>query len=1068
MLSSERKAVLEMLIRGRPPTKASASAGPRVEPASYAQRRLWFIEQLQQDHSPYTLHSLQELNWPVDPQLLETAINLIVQRHEILRTTFTVQNGEPVQKISAVLHLPLQYADLRQLAVGERTAEVTRRIAELIGQRFSLEEGPLFRTALIKTGEQNSLFLVVAHHIVFDGPSFPLLFAELESTCRQLTDGQQVVSSPHLQYADFARKQRALLSPQKIEKEVKFWRKELEGVEKLELPQDRKRPRVPSFQGAIYPLAVPPSLCARLRELASRHQTTLFTVLLAGAAAALSRICRQEDFALGIPVTGRDAPEFRNSIGFFVDTVVVRCGLQENPTLQELVDRCRRAVLRSLAHRALPFEMLVERLQPPRAFGANPIFQVGFQLMHQEGPSTDPRSTDFPRGAMFDLGFNLWGQGEGLGGRLEFSSELFDPSTVEMIGSVFYQCLKALASPNMRLSEIPLISQASPLRPSVLQGECFPIQHRSIMELIEEIALRYPEALAVDGAGGQLKYGELMAHIALLGARLIPRGATPAGVIVLVLPRSLELICFELAVWRIGATFVLIDPSWPENRKQRVIQASDAQIVVDERLARELLREESISHTPVVLGSPEHAAYVIYTSGSTGEPKGVVLEHKGLINVALAQRQLFQLAPGRRLAQLASPSFDASIFELVMALVTGATLVIAPPELLAGDELASFLKDKAVDTIVVPPSLLATIRPSAVPNLRLICVAGENCPPDLAQEWKEREFWNLYGPTETTIWATFGRGEIGGRVPIGRTISNTTAIVMDSSLRPVPVGVAGELCVAGVGVARGYYRQPEMTAERFVADQLGKWRRMYRTGDLVRQCSIGELIFLGRVDRQVKIRGFRIEPEEIEVVLRRLPAIADVVVAVKPINGSEPQLVAYLRPENSAMLSLDDCRRHARDHLPHYMVPAHFLPVDEFPRTPGGKVDLAALVTSSEIVSGNRELLPPSTDTERLVAEWFAQVTHRPCVNADDDFFALGGHSLAAAHLVANARAALKIELKIRDVFFNATVRALASRIDELVTASDGGEEEDVPLVALSRISSGDRTGGSKINAEAV
>lgn len=1056
-LSDERRALLEMLIRGRTTaTPVSVqSVEPRVEPASYAQRRLWFLEQVQRDQVPYTLHTSRRLTWAVDPALLERTVNEIARRHEILRTTFASRDGETVQCVASEAQIPLAVEDLRGLPPDERRPEAMRRMASVVARRFDLARGPLMRTHLYRLADRDWVFLVTVHHIVFDATSFEIFFSEVEAIYSALLAGREP-SLPAIgaQYADFAREQRAALTEERVAEEVEFWRTELDGLGMLDLPLDRSRQSEPTFRGELRRIEVPPSVVAGLQSRATQRRATLFMVLLSGLAAALSRVCGQDDFAIGLPVTGRDAVEWQKVIGFFVDTIVVRCDLRGDPTMDEVVERIRNSATRSLSHRVLPFDMLVEHLKPARDLGINPFFQVGFQLMQREGETYQPGAIDVPRsGAMFDLGIDLWLEGKGLGGCVGFNTDLFDPHTIELILAVFQESLKGLLDPGRRLSELEMTTEGSACGLAVIEAEHVAHEDSSLGELISRMAEQYPDVVALEDADGHITYREMLAHAARLGHALERRGIAQGVLVALVLPRSIKLVCLELAVWQAGAAYVLLDPGWPEARREAVLAEAGAALTLDAESAESLWLEESLEVSLSAWPRGEEAAYVIFTSGSTGVPKGVLLEHAGLLNVAEAQRKLFGLGPGRRVAQMASPSFDASVFEIALALGSGATLVIAPPELPVGDELAAFFNGRAVDTIVLPPSLLATVRPEACAGLRLICVAGESCPADLAERWEDgREFWNLYGPTEATIWATYGCGQAGSRVTIGRPIQNMTTLVVDRGLRPVPPGVVGELCLAGVGLARGYLNHPSLTAERFVPDPTTPGRLMYRTGDLVRQLASGELLFLGRLDRQVKVRGFRIEAEEVETVLRQHPSVSEAVVTARADAGGEPLLVAYLKCEEEGDGVIEECRKLLQSQLPHYMMPSHFVLLHELPRSTSGKIDLKALPAPSHLPSSDDGYVEPSTPTERRVAELMARAAHASRVGSADDFFRIGGHSLAAAQLVAEARAAFKVELAIRDIFFNPTVAALAARIDALSGESgEEDEEPDVPLIRLPR-----------------
>ena len=1055
-LSPERRALLDLYIRGpravsRAP-EAPSPPEPRVEPCSHAQRRLWFLEQLQSAGVPYTLHSAQELSWPVSPVLLERAVNEIVGRHEILRTSFKVHHdGEPWQHVAATGHIPLEVIDLRPVPEPDRRAEAARRIASVISRRMDLEHGPLLRTALYQLGEHQWMFLLAAHHIVFDGPSFAIFFRELDTIYQALARGQNPGLPPRpVQYTDSTKRQLAALTTERVEAEVGFWRAEMANLDMLELPLDRRRSPAPSFRGATLRLDVSPDVTAQLRALAAGQNATLFMVLLAGLSATLSRVCGQADFAIGLPVAGRDEPDLADAIGFFVDTVVVRCRIDDDPTIEDLVARTRAAVSRSLAHRILPFDMLVEQLRPMRDLGMNPFFQVGFQLVQQASDVSAAKTVEVPRtGAIFDLGLDIWAEGPGLCGRLEYNTDLFDAATVEGIAAAFQAALASMPGPGRRVSDLSVWPGDRQRGQAVLAGEAVAADHPSVLHLLSAGANSHPDAVALDGPAARLTYRQLMARVGSLAGALARRGVTPGSYVALSVPRSVELGCLQLAAWHCGAAFVPVDLSWPESRRGHVLADVQPTLTVGQDLLAELWDDQAEPAAFPHLDGHD-SAYAIFTSGSTGVPKGVVLEHAGLQNVAAAQLKIFGLGPGRRVAQLATPTFDASIFELVLALGSGAALAVAPPEPLAGDELSLWLREREVDTIVIPPSLLATMQPSDCPTLQLICVAGESCPVDLATQWQHgRQFWNLYGPTETTIWATYGRGVAGTRVPIGYPIPNLTAKVADRNGQPVAIGGAGELWIGGAGVARGYLNAAELTAARFTSDPAAPRMRLYRTGDLVRQLRDGGLVFLGRVDRQVKVRGFRIEPEEVETVLRSHPLVHDAVVDARAPAGEAPVLVAYLQCADGSV-SADECRRLVAAELPQYMVPSHFIVLPEFPRSSSGKVDRGALPSPS---AGERgAYVPPSTPTERRVAELMARAAHVEHVGVTDDFFHIGGHSLAAAELVSRARAFFNADLAIRDVFAHRTVSALAAHIDSLVGGGQtAGEEAEIPLVRLPR-----------------
>lgn len=1047
-------------VNGAPGADAAIPHAPALAPASFAQRRLWFIEQLQQAHAPYTLHAVQHLRFAVDAGLLEEALRGIAQRHEVLRTTFELRDDEVVQRIAPRPRLPLRRVDLGAWPADQREHEAKRLMVQTLAQRFDLRAGPLLRTELYELGPQEFLLLVAVHHAVFDWQSFQVFFQELDALYAAALQGSVAALPPPEQYAAFAREQRERLTPARIDAALAFWRAELAGLPMLDLPLDRPRPRLPSFRGDQRTLVLPAALVGRLQQRAQAAQVTLFTALLAGLAAALGRVCRQQDFALGLPLTGRDTPARQQAIGFFVDTLVVRLRWDDDPSNDDLLAAARDAMHRALAHRDLPFELLVQHLGLARDLGVNPLFQVGFQLMQSPLSRADSHGTDPARtSAMFDLCIDLWPQHAEVHGRLQFNADIFDAETVDALGQALLAALHWLAEPGRRWSALGLDERQGALAPSLLAGEVLALPEPSCLALIAEAAARHPEAIALEDADGRaLSYRALMPQVDELAAALAARGVVPGAVVVLEVPRSLALCLLQLAVMRAGAAFVCVDPAWPAERRAGVRQRTASPLVVDGPALQALRGAQPGPGGGVpAWPGPGDAAYLITTSGSTGEPKTVVVEHRGLLNVAHAQRRLFQLGAGRRVAQLSAPTFDASVFELVLALCSGATLAIAAPGIVAAAGLQDFLRARAIDTVVIPPSLLATAEPACCAGLRLICVAGEACPADLAERYGAgRGFWNLYGPTEATIWATAGRLAAGARVCIGRPIQNLATAVVDEQGRIVPLGTAGELCVAGAGVARGYLQAPEQTARAFVPAPpalaaLGH-QRMYRTGDLVRQLRSGELLFLGRIDRQLKVRGVRIEPEEIERVLREHAGAAEALVDAVPLHG-EPVLVAYLCVADAEAPALfDACRAALRERLPASMCPSHFVAVPAFPRNSSGKVDRRALPAPGAGPAPSAAAPPPATETERLLAALMQQLLHRPGVAADDDFFRIGGHSLAAASLVSRMQAAFGIELSIADVFTHSTVAALAARVDRLkADAPRRPAGDEVPLVRLPR-----------------
>jgi amino acid adenylation domain-containing protein len=1057
-LADDRRRLLAQRIRGSAYTKPESNGvgSSRQEPASYGQRRLWFLEQLQQIEAPYTLHAVKRIEYPLDPATLADGLSRIVARHEALRTTFKMIDQDLVQTIAADVVVEPRVVDLAGVAEDRREQAALSRMSEALAERFDLARGPLIRVWLYSLAPAHWLMLVAVHHIVFDGPSFDVFFRELTAIYGALSSGMPPsLPHPEAQYADFAREQRSRLTPDRIEAETAFWRGELEALPLLDLPTDRPRGIHSTFRGALHRISVPPDLVRRLQALASASRSTIFTVLLAGYWAMISRLCRQTDFGIGLPVTGRDSLARQNAIGFFVDTVVTRLRAEADPTADALLAAARDALRRSLAHKMLPFDMIVQRLGPERDLGVNPFFQVGFQFMEyftNEGTAdlVVPRSS-----AMFDLGLDLWGEGEGFAGRFEYNSDLFDSATASMMEHAFVASLNWLLEGNRQLSELQLAQGLAAAEHAIIKGPEVALEFLSCVDLFETAAAQHKDAVALVGSDRSFTYAETLAETRRLASALAQRGVGPGATVVLKLDRSLDLTLLQLAVLRLAASFACFDPAWPAERRARACSDLKPTLVIDKRLLAELRGSAPTTMLPRYPTGTDRA-YVIFTSGSTGTPKGVEIEHRGLYNIALAQKLTFGLGPGRRVIQLSSPTFDASIFEMILALTSGATLVIAPCGVLAGDALENFLQREAIDTIVAPPSILATLPLGTGQSLRLICAAGESCPADLAPRFAANAmFYNLYGPTEATIWATLGQRLDGARVAIGRPIANTTTFVMDDAMQVLPVGIVGELCVASPGLARGYLGQPRLTAERFRDDVPLADARIYRTGDLVRQTRSGDLVFIGRADRQVKVRGLRIELEEVEVALRAEPTVVDVVADTAEIGG-QTAIIAYLQCQQDAKDTVvDACRRRLSGRLPAFMMPSRFVLVEEFCRSPSGKIDRNALPPPTSHDTNDARYFPPATPTEEAVARIMAHVLQLPRVGAEDDFFHIGGHSLAAVNLAARATAAFGVELTILAIFSHSTVRALASYIESLNHKDGDGPGlptvDEVPLVRLPR-----------------
>jgi amino acid adenylation domain-containing protein len=1052
----------------------------RPLPLSFAQERLWFIDRLEGGSASYNLADALRLRGSLDVDALERALGEIVRRHESLRTVFSEADGSPVQVIAPFGGFALSIDDLSGLGEADRETEVRRRAREDAARPFDLTQGPLFRAALLRLADEEHVLLLCIHHIVSDGWSSGVLFRELSALYAAFARGDaDPLPELPVQYADYAVWQREQLQGEMLDRQVGYWKERMAGAPALlELPADRPRPPVQSHRGAREVFGLPRGLLDRLQALGRSEGATLYMVMLSAFQLLLSKYSGSEDIVVGSPIAGRTRREVEELIGFFANTLVLRTDLGGDPTFRELLGRVREGTLGAYEHQEVPFERLVAELRPERSLSHAPLFQVMFILqnadrsgsglagLRMEGVAAESETT------RFDLALTAVPHDGGIGCLLEYSTDLFDRSTIQrMLGHLERVLEEAATDADVRVSELELLSAEE--RTLVVDAwnrtEAEYPADRCIHELFEAQAARAPDAAAIRFAGAALTYAELDERANRLANHLRRRGVGPETRVGICLERGTELVVAILGVLKAGGAWVPLDPAYPAERLAFMLADSGAPLLLTRgplaeglpphaaevvRLDAERERIEAESaRAPAAGVLPDNLAYVIYTSGSTGRPKGVLVPHRGLANVARGHAHDLGVEAGDRVLQFASPSFDASVFELVMALAAGATLVLGTRETLApGPDLLRLLHDEAVTVATLPPSALAVLPPGELPALRTLMTAGEACPAELVDRWApERRFFNLYGPTEATIWsATAACAPGGGRPPIGRPVANTRAYVLDTRGAPVPVGIPGELYVGGAGVTRGYAGRPGLTAERFVPDPFGvPGSRLYRTGDRVRWLARGELEFLGRVDAQVKVRGFRIEPGEIEGALRRMEGVADCVVVAREDVPGETRLVAYVVGEVEAGV----LREHLRRELPEYMVPAAFVPLDALPVTPNGKLDRKAL-PAPDFAPAEDRYVAPRTPTEEVLAEIWAETLRLERVGVMESFFELGGHSLLATRVVSRIREQLGVELPLRAMFEGPTVAELAGRVDDALQAMDAeladvDPEEMAQLLAL-------------------
>ncbi|RKG69098.1 amino acid adenylation domain-containing protein, partial [Corallococcus exercitus] len=1034
---------------------------PRVNattaPLSFAQQRLWFLDQLTPGDASYNISSALSLKGQVDVESLRRAFESLVQRHEALRTTFREHQGQATQSIHPPGTWTLPLHDLSALPEARREAEARRLVTEDARQPFQLEEGPLLRTALVRLGVEDHLLLVTMHHIVSDGWSMGVLVRELVALYEAFSAGRSPSLVPlPIQYADFAAWQRQWLQGETLDAHLGYWKQQLAGAPAaLELPTDRPRPPVQSHRGAKVDVRIPGEVAHALKALAGREGATPFMVLLAAFQVLLSRYAAQDDVSVGTPIAGRTQAETESLIGFFVNTLVLRAHVEPRATFRQLLAQVRGKTLTAYEHQHVPFEKLVEALQPVRDSSRSPLFQVMFALQNTPSEALQlpglslrplPLEAHF---AKFDLTLSLQEIQEGMFGTLEYATDLFDAATIQRMAGHFGVLLEAIAQkPDTRLGDLPLLPP--PERQQLLVEWNPPAsqmpQEPSIPAMVEAQVRRTPDALAVITPERRLTYREVDTKANQLAHRLRNLGVGPEVRVGLCVERTEDLVIGALGILKAGGAYVPLDPSYPRERLAWLLEDAQGPALVAHSHLLAALPETAA--TPVCLDSdtelakqpttaPEvgihagHLAYLIYTSGSTGRPKGVAISHGNA--VSFLHWALATFSPEELKGTLAATSlnFDLSVFELFAPLSSGGAVVVARNALHLA-ELPTASHVTLVNT--VPSAMAQLLRLGAVPpGVRVVNLAGEALPETLAKQVYAvstvQKLFNLYGPSEDTTYSTaslVGRDE----VPlIGRPLPATRAYVLDASLQPVPVGVAGELYLAGEGQARGYLLRPELTAERFVPEPYGPpGGRMYRTGDRVRYRMDGRLEYLGRIDFQVKVRGFRIELGEIEAALRRAPGLKDAVVVAKG-EAADKRLVAYVTARDGHALDSESLKAHLRQQLPEYMVPSALLVLEALPLNSNGKVDRKALPEPGHLARSS-DFVAPRNSTEEQLAALFTEVLRVERIGIQDDFFALGGHSLLATQLVSRVRSTFGVELPLR-VFFEApTVEALATKLD--------------------------------------
>jgi amino acid adenylation domain-containing protein len=1038
---------------------SAANEDTFIFPLSFAQRRLWFLHQLEPENTVYNLPLAVPFNVAVNAPLLERSINAIVERHETLRTVFNTVNGEPMQIVRPALTLQLAVRDLRTLSKEEQNAETTRLTVEMAQRPFDLAHGPLLRTALLQRGAQDHVFVLVMHHIISDGWSLGVFWRELVAIYNAFCSGySKPLPDLPIQYADFAVWQRERLQGEKLRELADYWHKKLDSVPTLHLPTDHPRPPILSYRGTFKELALPRVLTSTLKSLSHREGVTLFMTLLSAFAILLQRYCGQDDIVIGLPAASRDRTELEGLIGFFVNSLVLRIDLSGDPTFRELLARVRETALDAYAHQELPFEKLVEELQPARDLSRNPLFQVSFQLFsvpEKRGPASEAEETPaiaVGRGsAIFDLAVNLWEVDNKIEGQIEYSTDLFESPTISRLVGHYRNLLKNISTdPNAKLSQLQLLGDLEE-RQILFEWNRTEaaVPELCVHKLFEQRAAHQPDALAVSIENEELTYGELNRRANKLAKRLLMSGVGRNTLVGVCVERGLAMTVALLAVLKAGGAYVPLDPHYPPDRLLFMLKDSRARVVLSEATIANSLPAlkaslfllddgdefKALGDENVDCGAnPDDLCYVIYTSGSTGIPKGVAIPHRGLMNLVAWHREAFSVLPSDRASQVASLGFDACGWELWPYLAAGASVHIIPDHVRGSpSDLIKALVEKKITVGFLPTPLAQMVfeDPAHVElKLRYLLTGGDKLT-SIAPVGTEFITVNNYGPTECSVVTTSCKLGTTLPPPIGRPIANTQVYVLDRNLNPVPVGVTGELYVGGHGLARGYHNQPELTAERFIDNPIpgAASARLYKTGDLVRYRSDGTLEYLGRGDNQVKIRGFRIELGEIEAALNGYKDISHAVVAVDSHRSENDRLVAYVVPkqhvayggngaDHTARQKLVEALRVCmRAQLPEYMVPTKFVILAQLPQTRNGKVDIHALPSPSLEPDHSEVSASPKNPLEKVLVDMWADILDLDSVGVDDNFFEIGGHSLLAARLISRVRDWLKVEVPLQALF---------------------------------------------------
>ncbi len=1121
-IAEQKAGILAFLRRRRsnrvtaPPVKPRSTADPA--PLSFAQERLWFLDQLDPGRAVYNICRASRLLGTLNTPVLQTSLNAAVNRHETLRTAFRLIDGQPKQVVQPSRTISLETVDLSTVQESERAANIQREIESQALRSFDLQSGAMLRCVLLRVGEQEHILILATHHSAADAWSLGTLTRELWTLYDAFSNGRPYALEPlAVQYSDYAVWQREWLTGDVLELQLGYWKKRLKDVSVLNLPTDRPRRPRQSFHGSRLTIELPDDLTSAVNEMSHRFAVTPFMILLAAFQVLLYRYTGQEDVVVGSPIANRCRTELEGLMGFFVNTLVLRADLSGNLSFSEFLSRVRDTCVGADANQDLPFEKLVQELQPERDQSRNPLFQVMFVLQNATRPFTgipglriEPLEVATTR-SPFDLSLFLRERDRKYVGNIEYSTDLFDHDRIERMAGHFQILLEAIVKePDQSIAKLPILTEAERHRILVEWNDTaadYP-KDKCIHQLFEAQVERTPEGIAVEFEDQQITYRELNRRANQLAHYLLTLAVGPEKLVGICVERSIEMVVGLLGILKAGSAYVPLDPAYPKERLRFMLKDANISVLVTQEkllestqnlthrtrhfdvcLDRDLpMIEQQRSENPVALIDSHNLAYVIYTSGSMGQPKGIAIEHQNTVALLNWAKEVF--LPVEIAGVLASTSicFDLSVFELLVPLSQGGKIVLV--------ENVLFLHEAASNGITlvntVPSAMAALLAAGALPaSVRVVNLAGEPLRSELVNQLYQtgtvKKVYDLYGPSETTTYSTFTRRTAIGPATIGRPIANTRVYLLDSHLQPVPVGVPGELCIGGAGVARGYLHRPELSAAKFITDPFSKDpnARIYRTGDLARYLPDGNIEFLGRTDNQVKIRGYRVELGEIESVLNQHPVVTESVVVASsfptprqgrikvevalptnsmreetplsqpyPVEGegvseSNRNLIAYF-VSNTEKPSAPELRSFLSQRLPEYMIPSAFVVLEALPLTLNGKIDRSKLPPPDRARQEiDQRFVEPLSENEELVAQIWREVLKLDKIGIHDNFFELGGHSLLATQVAARLSDAFNREIPLKTLFDAPSVAMLTESLESIIR--DGNTPKLPPIVPMAR-----------------